>query len=76
MDRRLEDYIRERGLILDLTGGGTAINDGMTVKLLGPKEIVLAEIRPIPAFINGKFFDDLTLEEFLEWEQSTPSCER
>lgn len=70
MDKRLNDYIRENGLILDLTGGGIVISDGMTARLLGPNDEVLAEIRPIPAFINGKFIDDLTLEEFLEWERS------
>lgn len=76
MDSKLENYIREKGLILDMTQGGIAEFDGKTAKLFDSYGKVIKEIRPIPAFINGKFIDDLTLEEFLEWEQSTPSYGR
>lgn len=68
MDRRLQNYIRDNRLLLDLTQGGTVECDGKTAKLIGPNGVVLQQIRPIPAFINGKFIEEVTLEEFLGWE--------
>lgn len=70
MDIRLSNYIRENGLILDLTQGGIVECDGRYARLTGPNGNVIKEVKPIPLYINGKLFDDLSLEEFLKWEQS------
>ena len=44
--------------------------DGKTAKHIESNGKVIKEILPLPAFINGKFIDELTLEEFMEWERS------
>lgn len=72
MDNRLQKYIRENKLLLDLTQGGFFECDEHSARLIGPNGEVLQEIRPIPLFINGKFVDDMTLEEFQEWERTQP----
>lgn len=70
MDSRLQNYIRKHSLILDLTQGGICECDGKTAKHIESNGKVIKEILPLPAFINGKFIDELTLEEFMEWERS------
>ena len=55
-DQRLRAYLFEQGYVVDCTQG---------VIDFTPKKLC-------PFFINGKCVDDMTLEEFQEWERTQP----
>lgn len=62
----------KNGYLIDFRPGGLLIPDPPRFTLLGSGgEIIAEKTKDCPFIINGKFtYDNLTLEEFLEWERS------
>lgn len=62
----------KNGYLIDLRPGGLLVPEPPYFTLLGSGgEIIAKKTKDCPFIINGKFtYEDLTLEEFLEWEQN------